>query len=229
MYFCYISRYRFIVSTYVLGPAYFVEFTCTVSKHLRMISFCLQRLRNSADTSLTRVIYQMLLESKLRYEITIYASCSSFKEQRINNLIIRMVRNISQGTQLVNQVLEEELAELHLWTIHKLRKFVFLTNHCFTSEFKMNTTKQRHLRKRKKFQIPKIYIHYGARLRNFYVLTYFNQLPENLRTLHSLSSVEKKMRKWCIQVTEGSLVVIAISFTHYASSAQCQIYTECNS
>lgn len=166
-------------------------------KHLRIISSYLYKLRSSASINLRRLIYQMLGESKLRYGIHIYALSSKYKLQKINNLIKKMIQNMTYGTQLESLSFQEQLSELQLLTVDDLHKFMVLTKYYFTHNFKIPSAKEKQLRHTERFDIPRIYTNYGKRLRKYYVPTYFNNLPDSLLNLQSLAQVKKEMRKWC--------------------------------
>lgn len=166
-------------------------------KKLRTVSGYLYKLRSSADINLRRTVYQMLGESKIRYGITTYGSCSSFKKKKINNIQKRMLKNITYGTRYEDLTLEEQLDHLDLLAMDNLRKFVILTKHYFTHDFKLKSNKQKQLRHTERLHIPRVYTNYGLRQRKYYVPKYFNDIPDNLLTLQSISSVKKEMKKLC--------------------------------
>lgn len=108
-----------------------------------------------------------------------------------------MLKNITYGTRYEDLTLEEQLDHLDLLAMDNLRKFVILTKHYFTHDFKLKSNKQKQLRHTERLHIPRVYTNYGLRQRKYYVPKYFNDIPDNLLTLQSISSVKKEMKKWC--------------------------------
>lgn len=200
--YCCCSPLAYATATKYLG-IYFDEHlswnlhTDNLIKQLRMISSYLYRLRSHADITLRRTVYQMLGESKLRYGITIYAFCSNTKKQKIDKMIKRMVKNVTYGTRLEHIPFKEQLTELNLLAIGNLRNYTIISSNYFTTDYKTKSTRQKQLRRTKKYNIPRVYTNYGTRSTNYYVPNLFNQLPGNLQEMQSLRTVKKEILKWC--------------------------------
>lgn len=168
-----------------------------VIQKLRVVSAYLYRLKSGCDVNLRREVYLSLGESVIRYGITIYGTCPKYKEQKIDSIINRCVSNIVYGSKHELKETKERKNAVELLSFENVFKFVVLTSHYFSKEFKEIPNRIKTLRHTETYAIPKIYTNYGKKQRNYYVPAIFNSLPKDILSLSSKRQMYKKIKEWC--------------------------------
>lgn len=145
-------------------------------------------------------MYLSLGESALRYGITIYGTCAKYKQHKIDNIINRCVNNIVYGSKYEPLETDEKMNAVGILSFENVFKFVVLTSHYFSSEFRDIPNRIKTLRHTETYAIPKIYTNYGKKQRQYYVPEIFNNLPKDLLNLSSKKQMNKKIKEWCFPV-----------------------------
>lgn len=170
-----------------------------VKKRLRVISAYTYRLRYGANIKLRQNVYRALGESILRYGLTVYGSCSAGRIKGINKVIIRILNNIAYGSQYDTLESQKKFEALGILPFEKLFQFVTITKHYYANnDFKklLNTKPLRHT---ERYALPRIHTNYGKRMRNYYIPHHFNQLPQELTCLTSITEVKRTIKNWCFE------------------------------
>lgn len=169
-----------------------------IIKRLRTVSAQLYKLKFSSAVNLRRPVFKALGQSILRYGISVYGSCTQTRIHRIEKLLDRISSNILYGTDLetLNKGVKTYIAGVDSF-VDLYNQVVLLRNFC--TRHKKVVKKPKVLRKTDRYELPKlprIYTNYGKRCREYYVLFYFNQLPEDIEMLCSINKAKSQIKHW---------------------------------
>lgn len=68
-----------------------------ILRRLRTVSSYIYRICNSENMKLRQKVYEALGESVLQYGITVYSTCSKYKQQMIGEMLYKMLNNMAYG------------------------------------------------------------------------------------------------------------------------------------
>ncbi|KAH9379133.1 hypothetical protein HPB48_007301 [Haemaphysalis longicornis] len=114
------------------------------------------KLRDGTNIETRYRVYQSLAESTLRYGITLYGSCPIPKQEKINKLVRRIVRNIVYATSLYEKKTTDIMNEMGILSFGQLFRYTVFITRYYLVEFKMPVAKARTLRQTERFHIPRI-------------------------------------------------------------------------
>lgn len=168
-----------------------------IIKRLRVISANMYKLKFVSSLRIRLLVFRSLVESTLRYGITVYGHCSRSKMTAIDRVLKQIVNHITYGTGYETLEMEEKVAKLGILFFEKFHIFATITQNFFNKTFKNKVAKTRVLRHTERYVVPKVYTHYGKRTRNHYIPTLFNRLPQFLIAMTSLKKIKLKLKTWC--------------------------------
>lgn len=165
-----------------------------VSNKLRTGLAQLYRLRGT-NAKIILNVYEPLVESIVRYVLTVYEMNSNNKNEIASKLIQRIVSNIWYGTPYHHLDTKQEMKIFNALPVDSLIKYVILTKHYYNCQFKIRQVKPRKLRYPDIFKIPKLY-DYGKIIRQYYVPVLFSILPKDLLQLTRLKNKMKHPKQF---------------------------------
>lgn len=167
-------------------------------KRLRTMAALIYNLRGKCPLNLRITIYKALVESVLRYGITLYGTCSEHKRQTINKLIKRL----SYGTVLHTASAKEKYSKLGILKVREMFRFSVVLRHYFASDFRVAAHKEVTLRKTERYVKPRVFTNYGKKTRKYYVPAVFNDLSDDICNIVKRRTLVIQIRKWCLETMQ---------------------------
>lgn len=161
-------------------------------KKLRNVSFLLYNTRSLIPTSTKKIITHALAYSVLRYGITIFGHCPGIWGQKIDSVLKGIFKSIVYGS--MSQTEEEMLTSLGLPFFNSLLVQTIVLKYFWSDNFKIPHVTCRSLRHVERFEVPFVETKYGKRVRNFYVPSLFNNLPDNVYAVDSLKRLKQALQ-----------------------------------
>lgn len=87
---------KYISKVKYLG-LFFDQAIDNILRRLRTVSSYIYRICNSENMKLRQKVYEALGESVLQYGITVYSTCSKYKQQMIGEMLYKMLNNMAYG------------------------------------------------------------------------------------------------------------------------------------
>lgn len=166
-------------------------------KRLRNVACLLYNCRSFIPTSTKKAIAQALAYSVLRYGITIFGHGSTSWNKKINTILKGMFKSIVYGTTSESE--EQRLADLHLPLFNDLLFQTIILKYFWSNDFKIPHVIDRSLRRIERYEVPYVKTKYGKRIRNFYVPSVFNGLPDDAYEVNSRKRLKQVLQ--CINET----------------------------
>jgi hypothetical protein len=158
--------------------------TQILTKKLRILAYRCFQLRDLITTEAKRTIYFSLVESQLRYGITVYGHAPQYFLNPIITTINRIHRTFFTGINIKT---------LGILNFKNLQKYVIIVKYYFNEKYRNARTINYSIRQRR--YTPGNYnTSLGMNNPEYFVPVLLNNLPINLRSLRTYSEVKKLIK-----------------------------------
>lgn len=162
-------------------------------KTLRKVLYQSYKLNETIPVRTKRVVYFSLIESLLRYAITMYYNAPQYILQPLINLVERIKYVLFKGL---------DITLMSILPFQSLAKYVDLTTHYFNQDLRTMKEKTHDLRLQQ-YETIKPNNNYGKALLEYKIPTLLNSLPETLRNLETPYQVKYKLKLYHLQNKEN--------------------------
>lgn len=128
----------------------------------------------------------------MRYGITIFGHSSGAWHKKIDTILKGIFRSIVYGPAL--QTEEEKLANLGLPFFRAFLVQTVVLKYFWSDIYKIPHVATRSLRHTERFKVPFVTTKYGKKVRDFYVPTIFNSLPDDVYGADSLKKLKRALQ-----------------------------------
>lgn len=161
-------------------------------KRLRGVSCCLHNIKFLLPFSVRKLMVHSLAYSILRYGITLFAHCSGFWESKVDAILKGILKSVCYNVECESE--DDLFRFLGMPSFHELFVRTVVLRHFWTDEYRVSRVLQYSLKSISRFETPRCRTRYGKALRCFYVPDVFNNLPESVFQMKSISHLKKALK-----------------------------------
>jgi hypothetical protein len=162
--------------------------TQNLLKKLRIIAYKCYQLKELVPTSTKRIIYFSLIESQLRYGISIYGHAPMY-------FLTPIIRTVNR----INRIFFEGInpKTLGILSLTNLRTYTILLSFYFDNQYR-NVNDNQYNTRHTRFITPQNYTEIGKQIPEYFVPAILNNLPPNLRHFDTYSQMKTEIKKYLL-------------------------------
>jgi hypothetical protein len=155
-----------------------------LTKKLRILAYRCYQLKDLMPLSVKRAIYFSLIESQVRYGITVYGLAPIY----IINPLVTMLNRITRSF-----FLNVPISELKILNLENLKTYMLLINNYFEEKFRRVKENMYNTRQRR-YETINHFTEIGKCVPEYFIPTILNNLPEQLRDLDTFSELKREIK-----------------------------------
>jgi hypothetical protein len=173
-----------------------------INKKMRIIAYQIYMLKDIVHPSIKLLIYNAMVQSILRYGITVWGMASKTLLSSIIRNQKRILKLIDEdrGKHCVSTELKHLCRKYKVLPADQLMKWVILMENYYKKEYKIPCENTHNMTKRHS-PVLKTYRYcnlYGKRLPTYYVPQMFNCIPKHLADLKGMAEVKREILTWLL-------------------------------
>lgn len=164
-----------------------------VCSRLRAVSRTLYTIRYYTPLSVRKMILQALGYSVLRYGITTFGHCANRWKNRINSILLSILKVISYDLRLPSGT--DLFKSLRCSNFDALLTETAVLRHFWSNKYKVPYVPTRCLRPKNRFRVIGCSTRYGQRTRSYFIPSCFNQLPPSVFRAKTKFKLKQLLRR----------------------------------
>ena len=170
---------------------------------LKACSYAIYHLQSKTNQKILVMIFNALVQSIVRYGISIYGNTTKTHLRTVENIQARILKTIYKkyktvGTQLTKRELYKKfnilpMTQLFKYTIilkyYEDIQYKEPTEHDIITRQITNTT----------YQVPRINNDYGRQTLKYTIPKTFNEVPQILRHINNMTDRKRRIKDWLLQ------------------------------
>jgi hypothetical protein len=188
----------------------FKEHCDAICSKLRKISYQMYHISECVNINVKKIIYFALVESIIRYGITVWGKNSKSHKRKLYSIQNRIVKLVGFNTNADKKMHGKFIADhtqnmynfLKILPIEKLLIYILVLDNYFTNKYKKLKLDTHSMQKRNAqyYEVPRYFNESGKNRMKVTVPKVFNQLPKTLHGLGTFSEIKKKLRQHLLEI-----------------------------
>lgn len=204
-----VSQYKYL-GVIIDQTFKFKEHCDALCSKLRKISYQMYHISECINENVKKIIYFALVESILRYGITIWGNNSQSHKRKLYSIQNRIVKIIyfdgnddkKEPVKTIGVHTKDIYKSLNILPVDKLMTYILVVDNYFTDKNKKLKEDAHVMQKRNVnyYDVPRYVNESGGNRMKVAVPKIFNQLPKTLHGLRTFNEVKRELRNYLLEI-----------------------------